>query len=153
MFEIKIDDLSGLAIQALLSDHQERMAENSPPESRHVLDLNALQQSEITLWSMWCTGELVGCIALKHWSTHLAEIKSMKTSSTFTRMGVGTRLLEYVIQIAKERGYLKLKLETGSMAYFEPARRLYSKHGFFYCDPFADYVEDPNNVFMCLVLE
>ena len=34
------------------------------------------------------------------------------------------------------------------MAPFEPARRLYAKFGFRYCEPFADYGEDPNSVFM-----
>lgn len=31
---------------------------------------------------------------------------------------------------------------------FEPARRLYTNFGFTYCEPFANYVEDPNSVFM-----
>jgi putative acetyltransferase len=34
------------------------------------------------------------------------------------------------------------------MTAFEPARRLYLSHGFTYCGPFADYVLDPNSVFM-----
>ena len=48
---------------------------------------------------------------------------------------------------------LRLSLETGSWAYFDPARRLYSKHGFVECPPFADYVLDPNSVFMSLELK
>ncbi|MDC8831697.1 hypothetical protein [Alteromonas gilva] len=34
------------------------------------------------------------------------------------------------------------------MAFFEPARQLYLKHGFEFCGPFADYPEDPNSCFM-----
>jgi putative acetyltransferase len=34
------------------------------------------------------------------------------------------------------------------MAAFEPARQLYARAGFTFCAPFADYVEDPNSVFM-----
>jgi putative acetyltransferase len=34
------------------------------------------------------------------------------------------------------------------MSAFEPARNLYSGFGFTYCNPFAQYVEDPHSVFM-----
>ena len=34
------------------------------------------------------------------------------------------------------------------MAAFDPARRLYARHGFDDCAPFADYADDPNSVFM-----
>jgi putative acetyltransferase len=34
------------------------------------------------------------------------------------------------------------------MEEFEPARELYTRAGFIYCAPFADYIEDPNSVFM-----
>ena len=32
------------------------------------------------------------------------------------------------------------------------ARRLYAKAGFKLCPPFADYIEDPNSVFMTMEL-
>ena len=150
MYEIKIDNLSSLQVTSLLTEHQERMADNSPPESRHVLDVEALLQPEITFWSMWDGDELMGCVALKHWNDSLGELKSMKTAPAYIRRGVGQRLLEHVIAVSQERGYQELKLETGSMAYFAPARKLYSKYGFQPCEPFGDYVKDPNNVFMCL---
>ncbi len=144
--------LSHPAVIEMLNEHQHRMAENSPAESRHVLDIKALQQPAITFWSLWNTDALMGCVALKHWDDSMGEIKSMKTSAAFTRRGVGKRVLEYVISVAKDRAYQKLKLETGSMDYFESARRLYRKNGFEFCGPFGDYTEDPNNVFMCLGL-
>jgi putative acetyltransferase len=39
------------------------------------------------------------------------------------------------------------QLQTGSWA-FVPAQRLYASFGFTRCAPFADYVADPNSVFM-----
>ncbi|NER81632.1 MAG: GNAT family N-acetyltransferase, partial [Leptolyngbya sp. SIO1D8] len=59
-----------------------------------------------------------------------------------------SRVLEHIIQEAERRVYLRLNLETGAMPEFAPARALYSRYGFEYCDPFADYIEDPNSVFM-----
>jgi putative acetyltransferase len=46
------------------------------------------------------------------------------------------------------RGMTRLSLETGSWAYFAPARALYARHGFVECGPFEGYREDPNSVFM-----
>jgi hypothetical protein len=37
---------------------------------------------------------------------------------------------------------------TGPMETFAPAHRLYTRFGFKECAPFADYIEDPNSVFM-----
>ncbi len=34
------------------------------------------------------------------------------------------------------------------MAAFEPARTMYSKFGFSFCAPFADYMPDPYSMFM-----
>jgi putative acetyltransferase len=47
----------------------------------------------------------------------------------------------------------RLSLETGSWEYFRPAQALYRNHGFVECPPFADYVLDPNSVFMSLDLQ
>ena len=47
----------------------------------------------------------------------------------------------------------RLTLETGSMEYFAPARKLYEKHGFTPCEPFGEYKPDPYSVFMTLSLQ
>ena len=49
---------------------------------------------------------------------------------------------------AERRGYQSLSLETGSADAFLPARRLYHKVGFEYCEPFGNYKADPFSVFM-----
>ena len=61
---------------------------------------------------------------------------------------MATALLLHLLNEAKRRGYQQLSLETGSMDFFAPARRLYQRHGFEYCGPFADYQADPNSLFM-----
>jgi putative acetyltransferase len=66
--------------------------------------------------------------------------------------GAGSAMLRHIIASARVRGISRLSLQTGSWEYFEPARRLYRKHGFVECPPFADYVLDPNSVFMSLEL-
>ena len=145
---IKIDDLSGPEIYSLLQEHLRSIALHSPPESVHALDIEGLRQPEVTFWSAWEDGELLGCGALKQLDPGHAEIKSMRTAEAHTRKGVARNLLAHLIDQARHRGYTRLSLETGSMQAFEPARKLYSDFGFTYCEPFADYVEDPHSVFM-----
>ncbi len=145
---IKIDDLSGSEIYELLQEHLQDVALHSPPESVHALDIEALRKPEITFWTVWESGELLGCGALKELDSQHAEIKSMRTSSRHLRKGVAKNLLHHILEEAKRRGYSRLSLETGSMEAFEPARKLYANSSFTYCEPFADYVEDPYSVFM-----
>lgn len=145
---IKIDDLSGPQVANLLEEHLHSMTLHSPPESIHALDLDGLKKPEITFWSVWERDELLGCGALKELDAQHGELKSMRTSTSHLRKGVAKRLLEYIIEEAKRRGYRRLSLETGSMDAFEPARRLYLSFGFQDCEPFSDYMEDPNSVFM-----
>jgi putative acetyltransferase len=81
-----------------------------------------------------------------------AEVKSMRTVEAHLRKGVAARMLAHIVQVARDRGFERLCLETGTAPAFAPARALYERHGFRYCGPFADYVEDPFSVFMCLPL-
>lgn len=146
--DIKIDDLSGPEVAELVMEHLQSMALQSPPESMHALGLESLRKPEITFWSAWEGDELVGCGALKELDGQHGEIKSMRTSSSYRRKGIAKRVLQHIIEEARRRGYQRLSLETGSMDAFEPARRLYASFGFQYCEPFSDYLEDPNSVFM-----
>lgn len=146
--EIKRDDLSGSEVVDLINGHLKSMTLHSPPESIHALDLKALRKPEITFWSAWEGDELLGCGALKELDKHHGEIKSMRTATHHLKKGVAKRVLQHIIEEAKERDYQRLSLETGSMAAFEPARRLYAGFGFQYCKPFGDYREDPNSTFM-----
>jgi len=146
--EIRKDDLTGEKIAALLREHLEHMHEITPPESVHALDLQSLRSPNITFWTVWEGDELMGCGALKALDAKTGEIKSMRTVMAHRRKGVAAKLLEHIIQAAKQRDYDRLNLETGSFPEFEPARALYTRYGFEYCGPFADYTDDPNSVFM-----
>ena len=128
------------------------MAENSPPESIHALNVAKLKQPNITFYSAWEGDELLGCGALNELTATHGEIKSMRTAEKHVRKGVARAILQHLLNEAKTRGYTKVSLETGSMDAFLPARRLYETFGFTYCEPFDQYTEDPNSKFMTLNL-
>ncbi|MEO4046961.1 GNAT family N-acetyltransferase [Pseudomonas sp. CAU 1711] len=150
--EIQIDNLESSEITSFLEDHIKDMRAVSPPESKHALDISGLKAPEITFWSAYDNRTLIGCGALKEIDPHSGEIKSMRICSSCRGKGFGSEILDHIIITAKHRGYHSLKLETGSMEFFEPARRLYLKHGFTYCGAFGSYRPDPNSVFMELQL-
>jgi putative acetyltransferase len=132
--QIRLDDLTGPQIHALLDEHLRNMHEVSPPE--------------ISFWTAWSGDELLGCGALKQLGPDHGEIKSMRTALAHLRKGAATALLRHIVQEAQRRGYTRLSLETGSMVAFGPARKLYASFGFRHCGPFAEYVDDPNSIFM-----
>ncbi len=146
------DDLTGQAIANLLRQHLEHMTTLAPPESTHALGIEQLRDPDVTFWSAWQGDELMGCGALKELTSQHGEIKSMRTATDYLGKGVAAHLLQHIIDQALQRGYDRLSLETGSMEAFQPAHKLYSKFGFVECPPFADYVLDPNSIFMTLEL-
>jgi putative acetyltransferase len=149
---IEVDDLSRAAVRALLREHLDNMYELSPPESVHALDLSSLRAPDVTFWTAWDDGLLVGCGALKELDPAHGEVKSMRTPNALRRRGAGRAILAHIVGEARMRGYARLSLETGSMEAFLPAQRLYESFGFAYCGPFGTYREDPNSVFMSLEL-
>ncbi|MDZ8087400.1 MAG: GNAT family N-acetyltransferase [Nostoc sp. DedQUE12b] len=150
--QIRSDDLTGKKIADLLREHIENMHEITPPESVHALDLEALQSPDITFWTAWEGSELLGCGALKELDSRSGEVKSMRTAKAHRRRGVASKILDHIIKEAERRAYDRLYLETGAIPEFAPARALYIRHGFEYRGPFADYIDDPNSVFMTLAL-
>lgn len=150
--KIRLDDLRGPEIKALLEDHLRFAALHSPPESVHALDLDGLKKPGITFWTVWEGDELLGCGAIKELDAGHAEVKSMKTSPEHLRKGVASAALGHIIAEARRRNYNRLSLETGSVEAFAPARAMYARFGFTECGPFADYGEDPYSTFMTKAL-
>lgn len=150
--QIKIDDLSGPEIAALLQAHLKLMRETSPLESVHALGLDGLRAPEVTFWTLWDSASLLGCGALKELAPDHGEIKSMHTAAAARERGVARALLAHILAEARARGYRRLSLETGSMEAFAPARALYAGFGFGDCPPFGDYRPDPYSAFMTLEL-
>ena len=146
------DDLRGPQIAALLRDHVQDMAIASPINCINTLSIDALRSPEITLWSVWEGSELLGCGALKELDEDAGEIKSMRTANVHLGRGVATELLQYIVNVSRQRGYRCLYLETGSASAFKSAHLLYEKTGFSYCGPFAGYDDDPFSRFMVLEL-
>jgi putative acetyltransferase len=146
------DDPRSDDVRELLAAHLRLMRAASPPEDVHALDGDALLAPEISFFSGREFGVLLVVGALKHLDPTHAELKSMHASASFRGRGLGRLMLAFLVSVAKERGYARVSLETGTMVEFEPARRLYTSAGFIACGPFGDYPDSPNSICMTLNL-
>jgi putative acetyltransferase len=143
-------DLTDARVVALLREHLEGMHASSPPGSVYALDLSALQAPEIAFFTAWQGEVVLGCGALKHLDDATGELKSMRTAAAHLRRGVGARILDHLLALARARRYRRVSLETGSGPAFEPALALYRRYGFVNGDPFGDYVASEFNQFLHL---
>ncbi len=146
------DDLTGPEIAALLKYHLEQMHLHSPSDSVFAFDVDRLCADDVTFWSAWDEGVLLGCAALKVLDATSGEIKSMRTAPDHLRKGVAAALLDHIIEVARARGYQRLSLETGSGPAFDPALALYRRRGFSNGPAFGDYRASDFNQFLHLTL-
>ena len=150
--EISIDDPRAPDVRALLQRHLAFADSQSPPEDVHALDVEGLVDPNVTFFSFRREGELLGVAALKRLDARHAEVKSMHTAETARGRGIGAAMVAHLISVARQRGFERLSLETGSVAAFAPARSLYARAGFELCAPFGDYRPSRHSTFMTMAL-
>ena len=139
-------------LKILHERHTFAMHEETPPESIHMLPADALRAPGIDFFAMRIAGRPVGMGALKRLDAAHGEIKSMHVLAEERGQGLARRMLDHLIAEARAAGYQRLSLETGVQPGFASARRLYAQSGFAECGPFEGYWDDPNSLFMTLVL-
>lgn len=146
--EIRLDDVSVPDTRALVAAHVSGMLENTPPESCHALDADALLDNGALLWAARVDGALAGIGALAPLGHDAGELKSMRVTDRFLGKGIGRAILRHIMAEARGRGIRSLWLETGSGDDFAAARGLYASEGFVECPPFGAYRPDPLSTFM-----
>ena len=150
--QITIEDPRAPDVRRLLEAHLTFARGQTPPEDAHAMDADELLDPSVTFFSLRHDGGLLAVGALKRLDAEHAEVKSMHTVPAARGRGIGRRMLEHLIAVARSEGYRRLSLETGSMVAFAPARALYSRAGFEPCEPFGQYRLSPNSTYMTLRL-
>lgn len=151
--DVHRDDLSSPEVQALVAEHLAEMHRHSPADHAHALGLDHLRAPDITFWTAWLDGVLCGCGALRQIDAVTGEIKSMRTRAAFLRRGVAQAVLDEIVHTARQRGYTRLVLETGSGAAFQAAHALYLRNGFSWTAAYAGYEATDFNRFMTRSLQ
>lgn len=137
----------------LLRLHLASMHASSPPGTVYALDLSGLKRADVSFFTAWEGEELLGCGALRELGPAHGEIKSMRTAPRHLRKGVAAALLRHILDVAAQRGYRRISLETGSGEAFAGAIGLYGRFGFARGEAFGDYVASDFNQFFHLELQ
>ena len=87
-------DFDNPAIRDLLAFHFADLRTTAPPESCHVLPIDAMRVPELHFFAAWAEEsgkdeELLGFGAVKDLGDGTGEIKSMRTAAAGQRKGVG----------------------------------------------------------------
>lgn len=145
-------DLDAPQVAALIALHLAAMHDHSPTDFVHALPADALRAPDIAVWAAWDGGDLLGIGALRALDAATGEVKSMRTAPAHLRRGVAAALLDRIIATARDRGYRRLSLETGSGPAFEPGLALYRRFGFVDGAAFAHYQPNAFSRFLHLDL-
>jgi putative acetyltransferase len=140
------------AVAGLIARHAAHGDAHYPAESNHHQDGAAMAAEGVTLFAGLRDGVAVAMGGYKVIAPGDGEVKSMHVTEAARGQGAGARILEMILDHARERGLDRLFLETGSREASAAARRLYERAGFSYCAPFGAYVDDPMSVFMTRAL-
>ena len=150
---VAVDDPEAPDVRALLATHLAFARSVTPLCDVHALDVGGLLDPAVTLVSARRGGEVLGVGALRELDAMHGEIKSMHTAEAARGQGVGRALVNHLLRIAAERGYRRVSLETGAMEAFAAARRLSAGAGFEVCEPFGDYIDNPNSTCMTIAVD
>ncbi|WP_117191117.1 GNAT family N-acetyltransferase [Rhizobium terrae] len=117
-----------------------------PAESNHMTDVATLESDSVSFFVARRGDTVVGCGALVDAGDGTGEIKRMFVDEEVRGLKLGRRLMDAILERARELGLSAIRLETG--IHQPQAVGLYRAHGFEEIGPFASYRPDPLSIFM-----
>jgi GNAT superfamily N-acetyltransferase len=144
--------LAEVFVQQLLVDLNERYADidgaDDPSDEDYLAEVTAamVRPPHGAFLVAWLDGEPAGCGALKPLDSDptIGEIKRMYTAESARRRGISRRLLTRLEELAAERGYTRIQLETGTAQ--PEAMALYESAGWHRITAYGHYKDSPESV-------
>jgi len=133
-------------VRRLIAESDAYMQALYPPESNHLVDVDALAAADTVFLVARRNGELLGSIAFRVIAPGHAELKRMFVRVEARGIGLGRRLLEALEDAARRQNIDRISLETGIRQ--PEAIGLYRASGYQDCPPFGTYTPDPLSLFM-----
>src|SRR5215472_4334786 len=128
-------------VRSLVTELEEVLSAEYPPEQRHGLRLEALFQPHIRFFVARWDGVAVGCGGVALFDD-FAEVKRMYVREGARGHGVAEAVLARLEDEARAAGLDLLRLETGTRQL--AALRFYERAGFHRCAAFGDYATMPS---------
>jgi len=137
--------------RVLVSELEEVLAAEYPPEQRHGLTLDAIFKPNIRFFIARVDGVPTGCGGVALFAD-FAEVKRMYVREATRGQGVAPALLARIERATRDAGLSVLRLETGTRQ--EAALRFYEREGFRVCAAFGDYATmAPHNIATSVFME
>jgi ribosomal protein S18 acetylase RimI-like enzyme len=83
---------------------------------------------------------IVGCVGLKKLDGNICEMKRLFVNDKYKGKGIGKKLVEKIIEEAKNKKYKKMRLDT--LRTMKKASKIYNENNFYEIEP---YYDNPNN--------
>ena len=88
------------------------------------------------LYLAYCEGKLAGCIGLRKIDEKNCEMKRLYVRPQFRGRHIGDKLIQKIIEDAKEIGYSYMLLDT--LPFLKSAIHMYKKYGFYEIESYND---------------
>ena len=125
-------------VRALVKALNEFTFELTPAEYRHHMTVEQMAQADTTLFvARDESGAALGMGALRRHAGGIGEVKRMFVRPEARGRRIGEAILMRIETLAREEGFTRLVLETGSN--FDAARRVYERGAFVTCGGVLDY--------------
>ena len=105
----------------------EELGKKFEPSGRHAF-YNDIENAFEAFYCLIDKDNVIGTVALKKIDEYTVELKALYLDSSYRGKGLGSRLINKVIDEAKNRGFKSMVLD--SMSQYKDALRLYEKCGF-----------------------
>ncbi|HEY6629859.1 MAG TPA: GNAT family N-acetyltransferase [Rhizobiaceae bacterium] len=127
-------------VRAMVADLNTTMIPLTPREFQFQLTVEQMAGPSLTTFvARDEEGRHIGMASLKDHGGGLGEVKRMFTLPEVRGQRIGSKLLERLEELAREKGISRLVLETGEAPGFEAAYRVYERGGFTVCGAVLDY--------------
>ena len=126
-------------VRTLVAALNEWALTQTPREFCHHMSVEQMAQPDTTVFIARENGEAIGMGALRRHADGIGEVKRMFTKPQARGRGVGETIVAEIENLARQEGFTRLVLETGSVAGFASAWKVYEKRGFTRCGAVLDY--------------
>lgn len=137
-------------VRALIAALNETLLALTPKEFCSHMTVEEMAAPDTTVFIARQNGKAIACGALRRHANRVAEVKRMYTIPEQQGRGVGGKILDQIIALARAEGFSRLVLETGDR--HPAAWRVYERVGFRRCGRVLDYPDSPWSVFYELEL-
>lgn len=137
-----INQIKDLIIEYTQSLHRDLSFQGLEEELDHLENKYAYGQG-VLLAAINNDQEVIGCVAYHRLSEKCCEMKRLYVKPNYRQMHIGDKLVETLIEQAKEDGYQEMVLDK--IKPLQTAIHLYQKHGFmmteaYYYNPMDDVI-------------